>query len=81
MEGEPQPLPAADRTMNYDNVPHATICGKAPVGLDGPQEMDEDDRRGFALFEINSDLDQIAREERWTITSVEPDDVVAPAAT
>lgn len=76
-DSEPFDLPIPE-AMSYDNLPRITICGKVPVGPDGPQAMSVDDRRGFALFEANAELDRTAREERWTLTGVEPDDVVAP---
>ena len=64
--------------LSWDSTPHLTVCGKVPVPEGGPVEMSAVDRCGFdvgSFFELNQGLDQVAREERWTLGDVDPESV------
>lgn len=64
--------------LNFTTTSHSTVCGKVPVPEGGPVEMTAADRCGFDLrsfFELNAGLDQVAREERWTLGDVDPETV------
>lgn len=75
------PVPTAEpepQTLNDANTSRRTVCGKVPVPEGGPVEMIAADRCGFDLgsfFELNAGLDQVAREERWTLGDVDPETV------